>query len=88
MDIQIAKDATSEEKAKLLMTMPGVDYYAAMVLLSEIGDVHRFSSDEKLVSWVARASDTPIGRDQLDRAHHPERQQACSLDSWSMRSIS
>jgi len=55
MDIQIAKDATSEEKAKLLMTMPGVDYYAAMVLLSEIGDVHRFSSDEKLVSWVGLA---------------------------------
>ena len=52
MDIEIAKDATSEEKAKLLMTMPGVDYYAAMVLLSEIGDVHRFNSDEKLVSWV------------------------------------
>jgi transposase len=55
MDIQIAKDATSEEKTKLLMTMPGVDYYAAMVLLSEIGDVHRFSSDEKLVSWVGLA---------------------------------
>jgi transposase len=55
MDIQIAEDATSEEKAKLLMTMPGVDYYAAMVLLSEIGDVHRFSSDEKLVSWVGLA---------------------------------
>jgi transposase len=55
MDIQIAKEATSEEKAKLLMTMPGVDYYAAMVLLSEIGDVHRFSSDEKLVSWVGLA---------------------------------
>ena len=57
-DIQIAKDATSEEKAKLLMTMPGVDYYAAMVLLSEIGDVHRFSSDEKLVSWVGLAPQT------------------------------
>jgi len=58
MDIQIAKDATSEEKAKLLMTMPGVDYYAAMVLLSEIGDVHRFNSDEKLVSWVGLAPQT------------------------------
>jgi transposase len=58
LDIQIAKDATSEEKAKLLMTMPGVDYYAAMVLLSEIGDVHRFSSDEKLVSWVGLAPQT------------------------------
>ena len=54
-DIQIAKDATNEDQAKLLMTMPGVDYYAAMVLLSEIGDVHRFSSDEKLVSWVGLA---------------------------------
>jgi len=57
-DIQIAKDATSEEKAKLLMTMPGVDYYAAMVLLSEIGDVHRFGSDEKLVSCVGLAPQT------------------------------
>jgi transposase len=55
MDIQVAKDAASEDKAKLLMTMPGVDYYAAMVLISEIGDVHRFSSDEKLVSWVGLA---------------------------------
>jgi transposase len=52
MDIQIAKDATSEEKAKLLMTMPGVDYYAAMILLSEIGDVKRFPTPDKLASWV------------------------------------
>ena len=57
-DIQIAKDATTEEKAKLLMSMPGVNYYAAMLLLSEIGDVHRFSSDEKLVSWVGLAPQT------------------------------
>lgn len=54
-DIQIAKDATTEDQAKLLMTMPGVDYYAAMVLLSEIGGVKRFNSDEKLVSWVGLA---------------------------------
>ena len=51
-DIQIAKDAVHEEQAKLLMTMPGVDYYAAMILLSEIGDVKRFASPEKLASWV------------------------------------
>jgi transposase len=57
-DIQIAKDAVHEEQAKILMTMPGVDYYAAMVLLSEIGDVKRFSSDEKLVSWVGLAPQT------------------------------
>jgi transposase len=54
-DVQIAKDAVNEEQAKLLMTMPGVDYYAAMILLSEIGDVKRFASPEKLASWVGLA---------------------------------
>ena len=54
-DIQIAKDAVNEEQAKLLMTMPGVDYYAAMILLSEIGDVKRFATPEKLASWVGLA---------------------------------
>jgi len=33
-DIQIAKDAVDEHQAKLLMTMRGVNYYAAMILLS------------------------------------------------------
>jgi len=61
VDIQIAKDATSEDKAKLLMTMPGVDYYAAMILLSEIGDVKRFPTPEKLVSWVGLAPQIPSG---------------------------
>ncbi len=54
-DLQIAKDAVNEEQAKLLMSMPGVDYYAAMILLSEIGDVKRFPTPEKLVSWVGLA---------------------------------
>ena len=51
-DIQIAKDAVNENQAKLLMTMPGIDYYAAMILLSEIGDVKRFPTPDKLASWV------------------------------------
>jgi transposase len=37
------------------MTMPDVDYYAAMILLSEIGDVKRFASPEKLTSWTGLA---------------------------------
>ncbi len=52
VDIQIAKDAVNEDQAKLLMSMPGVDYYAAMILLSEIGDVKRFPTPDKLASWV------------------------------------
>jgi hypothetical protein len=45
----------NEEQAKLLMTVPRVDYCAAMILLSEIGDVKRFASPGKLVSWVGLA---------------------------------
>ena len=55
VDTQIAKDAVNEDQVRLLMTMPGVDYYAAMILLSEIGDVKRFPTPEKLVSWVGLA---------------------------------
>ncbi len=88
LDIQIAKDATSEEKAKLLMTMPGVDYYAAMVLLSEIGDVHRFSSDEKLVSWVGLAPQTHQSGETNWTGHITRKgSQTGPLDSRPMRTI-
>ncbi len=37
------------------LTMPGVDYSAAMTLLSEIGDIKRFPTPDKLASWVGIA---------------------------------
>ena len=39
----------------LLMTIPGVDYYTAMLFISEIGDISRFSRSGKLVSWLGLA---------------------------------
>ncbi len=52
MNVEIARLACNQEDVKLLMTMPGVDYYAAMIISSEIGNVKRFSSPEKLASWA------------------------------------
>ena len=37
------------------MTMTGVGYFSAMLLLAEIGDINRFSSDKKLASWAGLA---------------------------------
>jgi transposase len=34
---------------------PGHDYYGALLLLHEIGDIRRFSSPKKLVSWAGLA---------------------------------
>ena len=33
------------------MSMAGIDYFSAMLIVSEIGDITRFSHPSNLVSW-------------------------------------
>ncbi len=47
---QIAK--TDIEETRLLMSIPGIDYYSAVLIHSEIGDISRFPSHNKLASWA------------------------------------
>ena len=49
---EIANSAINDERAKLLMTRPGIDYFSAMLLVAEIGDINRFLSKHKLASWA------------------------------------
>ena len=51
----IAQRAVEDEDVKLLMTIPGIDYYGAMLFVSEIGNIERFASSSKLVSWLGLA---------------------------------
>lgn len=39
------------EEVKILMTIPGIDYYAAISIYSEIGDIRRFPDAEHLSSY-------------------------------------
>lgn len=39
-------------QAKLLMTIPGISYYSALLIISEIGDISRFPSARKLASYA------------------------------------
>ena len=49
---QISVEASNNENVKILMSMTGIDYFfSAMLLSSEIGDISRFSTAGKLVSW-------------------------------------
>jgi len=43
--------ASKNESFKILMSMTGIDYLSAMLIASEIGEITRFSTPEKLVSW-------------------------------------
>lgn len=44
--------ADDREEARLLMSIPGIGYFAALAILAEIGDVHRFPNPEKLCSYA------------------------------------
>ena len=55
MEEKIAALAVEDPQVRLLMTMTGVGYFTAMLLLAEIGDINRFSSDKRLASWAGLA---------------------------------
>ncbi|KXB00161.1 hypothetical protein AKJ40_01780 [candidate division MSBL1 archaeon SCGC-AAA259M10] len=44
--------AEKYEEAKLLMTIPGVGAFSALLILAEIGDIDRFPDPEKLCSYA------------------------------------
>ena len=47
--------AKVNEQAKLLMSIPGIGTYSAMLILSEIGDIKRFPDAKNLVSYAGLA---------------------------------
>ncbi len=52
LDREIAQDALGDPAVKRLMTITGVNLTVAVGLIAAIGDIHRFSSPQKLVSYV------------------------------------
>jgi len=53
------KDIAEDNKdAKLLMSIPGISFYSALFILSEIGDINRFPDSEHLVSYAGLAPST------------------------------
>lgn len=47
--------AAEERQARLLMTMTGVGYFTAMLILTEVGDVGRFHGEKAFASWMGLA---------------------------------
>ncbi|MBH0192509.1 MAG: IS110 family transposase, partial [Nitrospira sp.] len=48
----IEAQATADPQAQLLQTMPGIGAYSALLILSEIGDIHRFPDSRHLCSYA------------------------------------
>jgi transposase len=49
---KIAVLAVEDRRVRLLMTMTGVGYFTAMLVVSEVGDVGRFRGDKEFASWM------------------------------------
>jgi len=49
---RIVVSVKEDEEARLLMTIPGVGYYSALLIKSEIGDINRFPSAKQLCSYA------------------------------------
>jgi len=50
--------AEGDEDVKLLMTIPGIGYYTAVLMKSEIGDINRFVFPERLCSYAGLVPST------------------------------
>lgn len=52
IEIKIRSICKKNFLLKLLMTIPGIGYYSALLILSEIGDINRFLKPKKLISYA------------------------------------
>ena len=52
IDRIIVEKARQNDDAILLTTIPGISYYSALLIKAEIGDVNRFPSKFKLISYA------------------------------------
>ena len=50
--------AKEDEMASLLMTIPGIRYYSALLIVSEIGDINRFPDSYHLCSYAGLVPST------------------------------
>lgn len=82
LDREVAKNALDNPAVKRLLTITGVNVTVAAGLLAAIGDIRRFPSPQKLVSYVGlnpRVRQSGLGFAQhgriskIGRSHMPER---------------
>jgi len=69
IEAEIKKLAKDSEDARLLMSIPGIDYYPASLLSSYIGDIKRFESSDKLASFFGIVTSTKDSSSIKRRGH-------------------
>ena len=69
LEMEIKRSAKESEDVKLLMSIPGIDYYLASLLSSYIGDVSRFETSDRLASFFGIITSTKDSSTIKRRGH-------------------
>ncbi|HKT48156.1 MAG TPA: IS110 family transposase, partial [Candidatus Acidoferrales bacterium] len=52
LEQRLVREAWQDEKVRLVMSIPGIDYTVAQTCLAAIGDVSRFPNAKKLAAYL------------------------------------
>lgn len=69
----MASMAEGIEEVKLLMTIPGVSFYSALVIVGEVGDFHRFPSKKHLASYAGLVPSVRQSGSEIHTGHITKR---------------
>ncbi len=69
LDKMVRERAKVNEEAERLMSVPGIGYFSALTVLSEVGDVRRFPKAKNLVSYAGLNPSVRESAGQIHRGH-------------------
>ena len=80
LDLEIRKNARVSEDVKLLISIPGIDFYLASLLSSYIGDIKRFQSSDRLASFFGIVPSNRDSSSIVRRGHMSK--EAVWIERW------
>lgn len=90
LDREIAKQALSWPEVLRLMTVPGVNVQTAATFMASVGDIRRFSSPRKLVSYlgldprVRQSGNSPARHGRISKAGASEARHMLGEVAWKV----
>jgi transposase len=85
---ELAAQGLASEEIRRLMTVPGVSLVSAATFVAVVGDVHRFSSPKKLVSYVGldprvrQSGEAPARHGRISKQGSPEARHMLCEAAW------
>jgi transposase len=85
---ELAAQALGSEEIRRLMTVPGVSLVSAASFLAAVGDIHRFSSPKRLVSYlgldprVHQSGETPARHGRISKQGSAEARHMLCEAAW------